>query len=253
MNEIKEDSRKGKKEKERSKLGKMLSRRVYALGVGLWFLGMALITWAVAEDMREQVVEQSFEYASSLTTRRGNQDTPINFPGAMEADMIRAINEPYRCIHIQSLFPIVLEQIPSEMSSNDWYWGKWDLVYGMEVAILYSEIDGDTIRGNSESIFTSGNYLTFAYTDVESWDSGSADARGLSYIVLDDAENLQALKDMIVDSFPTIDYGTSYNTNHYSLWYPELLRFEGYFEGNEFPLTDGKKEFEIKHIQVIQM
>lgn len=226
------------KEKKRPKIYKMLSCRIIALALALWFFGMALLTWAVAEDMRDQVNSESLEYAASLSSRRGHEDTPIDFPGAMEADMIRAMNEPYRVIYPRPLLPIVLDQTPSKMSSDDWYWGKWDLLYGFEVAILYSDNTG-------ESVFTSGNYLTFAYTGAEHWNTGSAEARGLSYIATNEAgNNLDVLDGLVKDGLPSIDYGTSYEPGFYSLLSPTLLRLEGYFEGNEFhPITVDRGQY----------
>ena len=233
MNEIKEDSRKGKKEKERSKLGKMLSRRVYALGLGLWSVGMALITWAVAEDMLSQVVMQTKECAVGADGSREGGVIPRDMPGRIEMEMIGSLGTPYRHISPKRLLPIVRDQWPSEMSSDDWIWGKWDLLYGFEAAVHFYDME-------NESEFVSGNYLTFSYTDAERWEGGDTEAKGLAYIALDKVEDSQGKLDFLLsDSRPTgFLMGGSYEDEYRNVvgtqFYPSLIRVEGYFEGNEF-------------------
>lgn len=54
-------------EKRRTSIYKMLSRRLFALAFALWFAAMALLTWAVAEDMLRQVEREPENVGSSLT------------------------------------------------------------------------------------------------------------------------------------------------------------------------------------------
>ena len=208
---------------KRPKTYPFLARRIIALGLSLWFMAMALLTWAVAEDMYHQVEAGATEYAYQYRIRRDSEKLP-ELPGAMETTMIGDLGFPYYAIGIQELLPIVLPQTPfGGMSSDHWYWGKWDLVYGFEPAVLYADHDDG-------SVFTSGNYLNFSYTTNEKWKSGSTEAIGMAYMNLDTLEGgLDALGNLLPD-FPGGSIGTSF--------YTTLARLEGYFEGNEFhPVT----------------
>lgn len=233
MNEIDEGNRKKKREKKRSNLRKMLSRRVYALVLGLWFLGMALITWAVAEDMLSQVDRLTRECVVGADGSREGGTIPRDMPGRIEMEMIGSLGTPYRHISPKRLLPIVRDQWPSEMSSDDWIWGKWDLLYGFEAAVHFYDME-------NESEFVSGNYLTFSYTDEERWEGGDTEAKGLAYIALDKVEDSQGkLSHLISYSKPTgFLMGSSYEWDYHYIvgtqFYPSLIRVEGYFEGNEF-------------------
>ena len=233
MNEIKEDSRKEKKEKERSKLGKMLLRRVYALGVGLWFVGMALITWAVAEDMLSQVKDGIEIVGYQAENSRISSLIPTDMPGVMEISMIKSFGTPYRHIQIKKILPFVRGQKPNELGSDDWIWGKWSLVYGFEAAISIHDWE-------TETLFVSGDYLTFSYIREGGWEHGEIEADGLSYIALDKLGDEEGLKQLEVERMPN-DFVSSYQWDYHTVgssFYPAVLRLVGYFEGNEFhPVT----------------
>ncbi|MBQ8813055.1 MAG: HAMP domain-containing histidine kinase [Lachnospiraceae bacterium] len=209
--------------KKRPKVYRFLACHITALALALWFFATALLTWAVAKDMYHQVEAGATEYAYQYRIRRDSNEFP-ELPGAMESVMISDLGVPYYAIHLRQLLPIVLPQTPQKgMSSDQWFWGKWDLVYGFEPAVLYADhSDG--------SILTSGNYLNFSYTTDEEWNSGDTATLGMAYIDLNDLDGgLEALGHLIND-FPGGSIGISY--------YTTLARLEGYFEGNEFhPVT----------------
>lgn len=208
-----------KKNKERVKTDKLLFRRMFALIMALWLGAMALLTWAVAEDMCIQMEKQVQEYASGIRNREMDMTYPDDLPGTMEASIIRALGFPYYFINFKQLLPIVLPHMPSEMSSDDWFWEKWDLLYGFEPASLYYD-------EQTEMVFTSGSYLTFAYTSDENWTAGNTDILGLSYIDLDEIPNGIEVFGNLVGTFPHGALGINY--------FLPLLRLEGYFEGNQF-------------------
>ena len=208
-----------KKNKERLKTGKLLFRRILALTMALWFGAMALLTWAVAEDMCIQIEKQVQEYAAGTRNREFDLTYPDDLHGMMEASIIRKLGYPYYFINFKRLLPIILPHIPNEMSSDDWFWEKWDLLYGFEPASLYYD-------KQTETVFTSGSYLTFAYTSDENWVAGNTDILGLSYINLDDiSDGIEVFGDL-VGTFPHGALGIDY--------FLPLLRLEGYFEGNQF-------------------
>jgi signal transduction histidine kinase len=208
-----------KRNKERLKTGKLLFRQTLALTMALWFGAMALLTWAVAEDMCIQIEKQVHEYASGIRNREMDMTYPDDLPGTMEASIIRRLGVPYYFINFKQILPIVLPHIPNEMSSDDWFWGKWDLLYGFEPASLYYD-------RQAESVFTSGSYLTFAYTSDENWAAGNTDILGLSYINLNEIPNGIEVFGNLVGTFPYGAQGIDY--------FLPLLRLEGYFEGNQF-------------------
>jgi len=218
-----ETDRNKRTEKKRPKTYRFLARRITALTLALWFFAMSLLTWAVARDMYRQVEAGATEYAYQYRIRRDSNDFP-ELPGAMESVIISELGFPYYAIHLRQLLPIVLPQTPHNgMSSDHWCWGKWDLVYGFEPAVLYAD-------HNDGSILTSGNYLDFSYTTNESWSAGNTDALGMAYINLNTLEGgLEALGPLLTD-FPGGSIGISY--------YTTLARLNGYFEENEFhPIT----------------
>ena len=77
-----------KKNKERLKTGKLLFRRILALTMALWLGAMALLTWAVAEDMCIQMEKQVQEYAAGTRSREIDMTYSDDLPGTMEASII---------------------------------------------------------------------------------------------------------------------------------------------------------------------
>ncbi len=225
---------KSKDEKKRLKLGKMLSRRVFALGLGLWFLGMTLITWAVAEDMLSQVKDGIDITRYQAENSRISSSIPEDMPGVMEISMIKSFGTPYRHIQIKKILPFVRGQKPNELGSDDWIWGKWSLVYGFEAAISIHDWE-------TETLFVSGDYLTFSYIREGGWEHGEIEADGLSYIALDKLDDEGGLAQLEVERMPN-DFVSSYKWDYHTVvgssFYPAVLRLVGYFEGNEFhPVT----------------
>ena len=229
-----------KKNKERMKTGKLLMRQILALTMALWLGAMALLTWAVAEDMCIQIEKQVQEYASGIRSREIDMTYPDNLPGTMESGMIRKFGYPYYFFNFKQLLPIMLPHMPSEMSSDDWFWEKWDLLYGFEPASLYYD-------KQTESVFTSGSYLTFAYTSDENWTAGNTDILGLSYIDLDELPDGIEVFGNLVGTFPHGALGINS--------FLPVLRVEGYFEGNQFhPVTiDRGSSVDISELTIEQM
>ncbi len=208
-----------KKENKGPTAFRAIALRVTALALAMWLAGMGLLTWAVAADQYRQLRDAAWHFASTAPSRepRG-EDYPEELPGSRDVGMIQRLGDAYYFLNTGQLLPIVLPQTPSSYGSDDWIWGKWDLLYGYEAAVLYSDGQGQPLMG-------SGSYLYFAYTSGEDWAQGDVQAQGLGYLDLGAyPEALEALSRLIVE-WPAGDP---------VMLMVSLLRLTGYFEGSRF-------------------
>ncbi len=192
-----------------------IARRVIALVLALWLGCMGLLTWAVAADQFRQLRDGARYFAPTVSGRElRTAETAEDLPGSLEVGMIRHLGDPYSFLSVEQLLPIVLPQIPGSYGSEDWFWGKWDLLYGYEAAVLYSDEQGEPLIG-------SGNYLYFDYATGERWTQGDTRVQGRGYLEL---EELEVLRRRMVE-WPTGDPG---------MLLEPILRLTGYFEGSRF-------------------
>lgn len=179
----------------------------------LWLLAMGLITVAVANDMYHQLEVGARFYiqsASSISV----EDDPL--PGSKEIKKLEYLGWAYRFAGIEPLLPIVLPQMPNPYGNDDWFWGKWELLYGFQAAVAFWDETG-------ELEFLSGDYLWFSYANTY---GGEAD--GYAYIDLGSLDGGEELADQLLSTHPEWNAGGL--QRQYS--------FGGYFEGNEFhPVT----------------
>lgn len=199
------------KEKKRKTVYKALRNKLLLITLTLWFLSMFLLTWAVGADFYYQLegnIESWRQVAWEIT---GAPDAPV---GARENDMLERLRCGYLCFRTEPLLPIVLPQTPDGYSSKDWYWGKWEILYGFQAAIGYYDAEGNTL-------FTSGDYLYFSYYEGEQI--------RYAYIDLEALEGGKELADQYVSSNPWGDISPFAMAD---------LQMTGYFEDNQFyPVT----------------
>ncbi len=203
-----------------------LAKRILALALALWMTAMGLLTWIVAEDMYRQVETATMSYVSRTypygRARYLDADA-MKLPGAMERQCLLFFGDAYDAIDIEQLHPIVRPQTPRKgYSSDDWIWGKWDLLYGFEIAEgFYDE--------KYQPLVESGNYLSFSYTTDENWVNSYIDSIGFGYIDLDILEGGTEIFRPILGSYP--------RGSMMSEWFLPVMRLTGHFENNQFHPT----------------
>lgn len=186
------------------KTGSYLASRIIIPLVVLWVITMALVTWATAQDFVHQL-QGSLERAVMV----GNveEENP-------EYGMVESLTWVTGGLSdVQPLFFFQLPQRPDSISSNDWYWGKWELVYGFQAALAYYD-------GEGNCLVRSGDYLWFEYEKAD-----GTQAEG--YIDLEKLKGGTQLADRYIVSFPE-----SYDPVPFLMYTPIMLR--GWFEGSEF-------------------
>lgn len=198
-----------------------IARRIIALVLILWLAAMGLLTWAVARDLYMQMESKAGFYLSSVAHRYVSEEEE-NLPGALEIAMIRSLQYPYLTGHAEQLLPGLMTPEVTSYSSDDWIWGKWELIYGFEAAVSYYDTEGN-------ALISSGNYMMFTYTSEEQWLAQDPQTQGLAYIDCDATEGAAAGMTNWFNGTPHLYFP--------SLIYP-LIRATGWFEGNEFhPVT----------------
>ena len=123
---------------------KSIAIRIIALALSLWLCVVGLVTWAVAEDYFHQIDTITKHFPDILNTAR---DYPVHeqekFPGTAEARMIYIMSWPYLKLHTKQLFPFVRQQLPEQLSSDDWLWDQHDLLYGFDCSVIYFDENGE--------------------------------------------------------------------------------------------------------------
>lgn len=197
-----------KKDKKRPSAFRAMALRIGALVLGLWLLAMGLLTWAVAADMQHQFKSRVDALAVNWDNyHAGGKTTPIRI------HFMRNLGSVYNYIDLQKVSPF-MDTGWENTDSNDWRWGNWNLIYGFEIAELYSA--GDNSR---DILVQTGDYLSFAYTPEPIWNSEHITLSQYAYIVLP-----EELRDMF-SQFPN---GFNYPINC------NAMRMTGYFEGDQF-------------------
>ena len=197
--------------KKRPTAYKAISIRVIATALAVWLLVMAVMTWGVAIDFQRRMEQQARECATSLYPSSGNTGRT----GALERDMISMLGFIYLHRTHDSLWPFVLPAMPTSFGSDDWIWGKWDLLYGYESAVTFY-LDG-------EPLIWTGTWLSFSWKTEEQWLSGSEEDMGFAYI---DLSQYPETAGRWIDNTP---YGTLMVD-----YFLKVLRMTGYFQDNQF-------------------
>ena len=208
-----------KQKKKRPLIFAALARRIIALGLGLWLAFMVLVTWSAAVDMYHQL-----QYKAQRTVSWGYNY--LNDDGYAEYSIISDMGRLYYQ-HIDPIGPF-MRQRPCLMSSDDWYWGKWELIYGFEPAMLVI----GTTKGDSPQDFRFGDrdYLYFTYMDKLHYTSLPQNSIGYGYI------DLTSLADTQNDF---IDHVNNWSkADGMPKFMDRDFRMTGWFEGGQFhPVT----------------
>jgi len=213
----------GSKQEKHPRTHRALSKRILLLALTLWLAAMGLLTVIVAEDMYRQVESDTTSYISRLylhgRARYLDADS-MKLPGAMERQCLRFFGDAYDAINIEQLHPIVRPQTPQKgYGSDDWIWGKWDLLYGFEIAEGFYD-------DKYQPLVESGNILSFSYTTDEKWVNQYIDPLGFGYIDLDLLEGGTDTFRLLLGSYP--------RGSLMSKWFLPVLRLTGHFENSQF-------------------
>ncbi len=162
-----------------------VTRRLVWLVLLLWLPAMILLTWTVAGDFEFQLDRNAEQYLS-LTRHRSAYADRQELPGAAEYGMIFSLRTPYWYCSPRSPMPLMLPAQPDSLGSDDFLWGKWDLLYGYECAVVFLDSRG-------EPLIRSGNYLTFTcFPD-------GPDSQALGYVDLDALTDGEAAVQVLSD------------------------------------------------------
>ncbi len=215
------------KKNQRLKSYQGVIRYVLLLTLVLWFGAMALLTWAVAVDFRDQLREnaRNVVHSGGPKTFRFQNDRICqedeSLPGYREYSIIRYMGVPYVQLETDNLFVLVPREVPfSGHSSDDWSYGMWDLLYGFEYAISYENPQTDIQM-------KSGNYYSFSYTTEDGWKEEELRPLGWGYIDLDLVDNGESVLNQYVLYSDDGDKG-------FSMLWSRPLKMTGYFEKNQF-------------------
>ena len=211
-----------KKERRPTEAGKALMRRFTALLLGGWLLTMGLITYAVAKDFYYQLYNE-YETLSRSGFGISSQDYDPGLSGMAETGLIRTTGFYNYFTKASKLFPFQIDTFPESIGNNSWQYGKWDLLYGYEAAILYYNKEENFYLG-------SGNYLVFSYSLSKNMTADNSRGDGFGYIDLDAWDGCLEIMDPYISKFtsgdPTMEL------------FLKEVHLTGYFDGAEFiPLS----------------
>ena len=212
-------------EKNRPKAFKTIAIRVSALVLSLWLVFMVFLAWAVAKDFQRQIEAKAHELTASSNHVRFSSHLDPEIPGYASLLRCMRLSDFYYYLSADQLFPFVLPQTPDSYGSDDWFYGKWDLLYGFQPAVIFYDADQNVLM-------QSGNVLTFTYCTEASWQAQNLLAEGYGWI---DIDALPQGRERIMGYLwggVQADMPSSFY-----LWGGGVLRFTGYFEGERFVPT----------------
>ena len=200
--------------RKRPETYKAIRARIVTLTLILWLTCMVLVTWLAAVDVQHQMKIGVKELVNT-----GIDATDTRIPGTTEYDMFSHRSFAYFRVNIEKTFPFMLGQSPASLSSDDWLWGKWNLMYGFEPAVVYYDKDGNRLLGSE-------NYLYFPYTNEEPVVNEHPTIAGYGYIDLDSlSEEYSTFLDLVFRNRSSDILGSLYLRG---------LKMAGWFEDGEF-------------------
>ena len=213
------------KEKNRPKAFKTIAIRVTALVLTLWLIFMLCLTWAVAKDFQQQIEAKAHELTALSNHIRFSSPLDPENPGYASLLRCMRLSDFYYYLSADQLFPFVLPQTPDSYGSDDWFYGKWDLLYGFQPAVIFYDADQNVLM-------QSGNVLTFTYCTEASWQAQTLIAEGYGWIDIDALPQGRERMMGYLWGGVQADMPSSFY-----LWGGGVLRFTGYFEGERFVPT----------------
>lgn len=153
--------------------------------LGLWLISMSLLTWAVGKDFYNQLQSGADNWSSYHY-----QNKEYHLPGELRYELFSDLANSYLFLQTEPLIPLALPQVPSAYSSDDWIWGKWNVMYGFQAGFGFYD------RSTLEPLFTSDRcYMLFEY----SYGRGQEPA-GWAYMDVDALPDAHQLRDRVSDS-----------------------------------------------------
>ena len=217
------------KERNRPKTYKTIARRIIALTLSIWLVFMLCLTWAVAKDFQRQIEKLTKEMiAGDIPVHYGGHDQVVS-QGSRNVQRIMQLGSPYAWLHTEKLFPFVMDQTPDSMGDDDWYWGRWELLYGFQPALIFYD-------ENRKPQIKSGNLLTFSYCMEESWKGQTPEICDYGYIDLDAMSYGQEKISSGLWGSATATFVSSFSS--------PLLRMTGWFEEGQFHPVSIDRYFE---------
>ena len=213
------------KEKYRPKTFKTIALRIVALVLGVWLMSMLFLTWAVAKDFQQQIEAKAHELTALSNHIRFSSHLDPEIPGYASLLRCMRLSDLYYYLSADQLFSFVLPQVPNSYGSDDWFYGKWDLLYGFQPAVIFYDADQNVLM-------QSGNVLTFTYCTEASWQAQNLLAEGYGWIDIDALPQGRERMMGYLWGGVQADMPSSFY-----LWGGGVLRFTGYFEGECFVPT----------------
>lgn len=207
-------------EKKRPQSFPILARQIVTLVLALWLVFMVCLTWAVARDFRRQIHYMTYHMAGEDYHTHYGSDMDKALPGYHSMIRTLRLGESYQILRPRQLLPFVNPHTPNHWGSDDWIFGKWELAYGFQPAVIYYD-------EHNEILMKSGNILSFTYCTEESWKAQKLETAGVSWIDLDALPEAAGNALDRVWGFPTGDAPSRFNMMN------TVLRFTGYFEGDQ--------------------
>ena len=209
------------KEKRRPKTFKTIARRIVALVLGVWLMSMLFLTWAVANDFYNQLDANAHLLSQDYHVHYGS-GLDKNLPGYDDMVRIQRLGEGYYLLQTETLMPFVLPQTPDMYSSDDWFYGHWELLYGFQPAVIFYDQDRNVLM-------KSGNILSFTYCTEANWHAQTPEINGIGWIDIDALpQGQERWKGYLWGSAAANAPSQVY------LWGWSVLRLTGYFEGSQF-------------------
>ena len=175
---------------------------IILFALALWVCVMGLITETAAMELAKQVEYKAQKYANYYATRSSRLfGFPADTPGVADINRICQVTQRFQSAYFQldPSFPLWARPPRGQAyTPSDYY-------MDVDFAIIYKDSEGNILQ-------QSGLYLYFPYMSAESWESGSEDYEGVSYV-----------------DMTGLGYG-----NLFTFRFVQPARLTGYFEGAEF-------------------
>ena len=135
-----------------------LRRRILLPMVALWLVLVCLVTCISAKSFYISLQGAATGY---LTTAFAGYE---EHPQTSKLDLGK---HTYSLLTIDAFNPLMLPQHPSPVSSDDWYWGKWDLIYGYRYDMCWYDEEGNMELAPGYYLYNSGSTSPSFFIDLQ--------------------------------------------------------------------------------------
>ncbi len=197
-----------------------LGIRICALVIGLWLIFAGVLTWAVAQDFQNDIFQSAQLLVRDQDRSNFIMDVSDDTPGYGSLMQIMHLGDPYLWLRTEPLLPIILDQLPDSIGSDDWYYRKWELLYGFQAVTVFYD------AATCQPLVKSGNLLSLCYITEDAWKNNNTEHQGITYIDLDKLPQGTDIPGMWMWQSPQATFPGSLGIN--------VIRATGYFDGDEF-------------------